>query len=180
MRDDVFRSMLVHEAQIGRARVELDIDGAPLTPVFDPVLSDLQCRVTPARQVSDDDLLGRSAEATHWLYCEPVDLRVGDRVWLRPVQTLLTEAVEAGHAMLCVDDTSGLRVGGAVEVGSGGEAEERIVASVGVDLIVVTPAVSEEHEAGETVSVLRTYEVLTVDDEAGLGHHLKAAIREIA
>lgn len=177
MTDQVFRNLLIHRAEIGRPRVELDIDGSPATPVFDTVAAALHCRLTPARNVSEDDLLGRAEEATHVLYAEPTDLRANDRVSLRPVTTALTQDASAGQTLLAVETTDELNVGIEVEIGSGGTTEEHTITNVGIDEIEVAPPLDQDHQAGEPVSVVRRYHVLTVQDEAGAGHHVKAALR---
>ncbi len=177
MTDLAFQSLLIHRVEIGRPRVELDIDGSPVTPVFDVVTALLPCRLAPARNVSDDDLLGRGEEATHVLYAEPVDLRAGDRVCLRPVTTALTEDVSASGTSIAVHSADGFSTGSEVEIGSGEETEERAVVDAAPGEIEVAPALDQDHEAGEPVSVVRRYHVLTVQDEAGAGHHVKAALR---
>jgi hypothetical protein len=177
MTDQVFRNLLIHRVEVGRPRVELDFDGSPETPTFDTVAAALPCRLTPARNVSEDDLLGRAEEATHVLYAEPTDLRAGDRIRLRPVNTTLAEDAGAGETVLMVQTPDELNVGIEVEIGSGQSTEERTITNVGTEEIEVAPALDQDHQTGEPVSVVRQYHVLTVQDEAGAGHHVKAALR---
>ncbi len=180
MADQTFGNLLIHQVEIGRPRVELDIDGSPATPVFDVVEPALPCRLAPARNTSEDNLLGRAEEATHVLYAEPADLRAGDRVCLRPVTTTLTEDASAGGTTIAVQSAEGLSTSSEVEIGSGEETEERAVVDAGPSEIEVAPALDQDHEAGEPVSVVRRYHVLTVQDEAGAGHHVKAVLRVTA
>jgi len=179
MRDEVFGALLVHELELRRPRVELDADGAPGTPLFDTVASEVRCRLTPARAASEDGLLGRCGEATHVVYLEPMDLRVADRMVLRPVQTVLAGDAPAGAQELEVESGSGLVVGAAIEVGSGQGAEGNAIAAVTETTIGLKSALEGDHQAGEAVSLVRQYEVLAVADEAGMGHHLRAVVREL-
>jgi hypothetical protein len=177
MTDQVFRNLLIHRVEVGRPRVELDIDGSPATPVFDTVAAALHCRLTPATNVSEDDLLGRAEKATHVLYAESTDLRAGDRIRLRPVNTSLAEDASAGETILVVQSADELNAGTEVEIGSGETTEERTITNVGIEEIEVAPPLDQDHQTGEPVSVVRQYHVLTVQDEAGAGHHVKAALR---
>ncbi len=177
MADQTFGNLLIHRVEVGRPRVELDIDGSPETPTFDTVTAALPCRIAPARNVSDDELLGRAQEATHVLYAEPADLRAGDRVCLRPVNTTLTENASAGATLLAVEDANEFNVGVEVEIGSEQSTEEITITNLGTDEIEVAPALTNDHQAGDPVSIVRRYHVLTVQDEAGAGHHVKAALR---
>lgn len=180
MADQVFGGLLVHEAEVRRPRVELDQDGVPKTPVFEPLVPCVACRLVPARAVSDDDLLGRTQDASHVLYVEPMDLRVADQAVLRPTRTALSEDAMAESHELEVLDSSGLLAGLEIEVGSSGSAETNMIAEVAGTTIVLRDGLGAEHEAGEAVSVLRHYEVLAVQDECGIGHHLRAVVKELA
>ena len=177
MTDQVFRNLLIHRAEIGRPRVELDFDGSPVTPAFDEVEAALPCRLAAVKNVSEDDLLGRAEEATHVLYAEPTDLRAGDRIRLRPVNTTLVEDAGTGETLLAIDSTDELKVGIEVEIGSGQSTEEHTITNVGTEEIQVAPPLDQDHQTGEPVSIVRQYHVLTVQDEAGARHHVKAALR---
>ena len=180
MTDQVFNSLLIHRAEIGRPKVELDFDGSPGTPTFSTVVTQLPCRIAPAKNVSDDDLLGRSEETTHVLYANPTDIRANDRVSLRLVKASLAEDASAGESILIVQTTNELNTGIKVEIGSGLTTEERTITSVTTDEIEVAPPLNQDHPTGEPVSVVQKYHVLTVEDEAGAGHHVKAALRATA
>ena len=175
MADATFEALLTEIAQIARPVVLLDADGGPATPIYEPTGESVRVRIAPARAGSRDGLLGRTEEATHVIYAAPADLRVADRLILRPVTTALSDDVEAGASVLPVAATEGLRDGQRVEIGD----EELTVASVGAAEIRVTPAVTRDYEAGEAVSVVVRYEALGVADEAGAGHHRRLTATEV-
>jgi hypothetical protein len=175
MADATFEALLTEIAQIARPVVLLDADGGPATPIYEPTGESVRVRIAPARAGSRDGLLGRTEEATHVIYAAPADLRVADRLIVRPVVTSLSADVEAGASVLPVTATEGLRDGQRVEIGG----EELTVAAVGAGEIRVTPAVTSDYEAGEALSVVVRYEVLGVADEAGAGHHLRLGATEI-
>ena len=179
MADSTFHAMLIHEVEVQRPSVGLDAEGAPKTPVYATQTADAACRLAPASAVSRDDLLGRDEEATHVVYLEPMDLRSGDRLCVRPVRTELAAKAERDDAVLVVGDTTGLWVGMEVEIGPAGEAELAHVVSATGTALTITPALAADHDAGQPVCQIRRYEVLTVEDAAGAGHHLKATIREL-
>jgi len=179
MADTTFHELLIHEAEVQRPSVELDADGAPKTPVYVTQAASANCRLAPASAVSSDDLLGRDEDATHVVYMQPMDLRAGDRLCLRPVRTELTEDAEAGDTVLAVGDTAGLWVGLEIEIGPADEAEVAEVVSAAGVALTVTPALAADHDAGQPVCHIRRYEVLTVEDEAGAGHHLKAVVKQL-
>ena len=179
MSDAVFRSLLVHQAQVERPSVGLDEEGAPATPVYRTLASGVVCRLEGLRAGSSDGLLGRLAEATHVLYLEPMDLRVADRVVMRPVQSQLVAEASAGTAEIELSSTKGMWAGAEIEVGSGANAELNMIAEVSGSLARLRDALVTTHEAGEVVSVVRRYEVLSVQDETGVGHHLRAVVKEL-
>lgn len=180
MSDQAFANLLIHRVEIGRPKIELDFDLAPETPTFEIVAAALPCRIAPAKNVSQDDLLGRTEQATHVLYAEPTDLRAKDRVSLRPVSTALTEDAGVGETILTVQSADGFNTGIEVEIGSGETTEERTITSIDTDEIEVAPALDHDQQAGEPVSVVEQYLVLSVQDEAGAGHHVKAVLRVTA
>lgn len=167
--DATFSRLLTATAEITRPDVELDADGGPKTPAYHATGESARVRITPARAGSEDGLLGRTEEVTHVIYAPPADIRMGDRLVTRPVTTVLTADVEAGETELPVARTAGIRDGQSVQIG----AEEPTVMSVTAEAIVVTPGVASAHEEGEAVSVVERYEVLGVEDAAGMGHHLR-------
>jgi len=179
MADTVFSSLLVHEAEVKRPRVTLDQDGAPATPVFDTLASGVPCRVAPLTAGSEDDLLGRAQDASHVLYLAPGDLRVADRIVLRPVRTTLAQAAQEGADELEVADSTGMAAGMQIEVGSGETAETKMIADVAGHTVTLRDGLAAEHDEDDPVSVLRQHEVLAVQDECGIGHHLRAVLKEL-
>ena len=129
----------------------------------------MRVRITPAHCGSEDDLLGRTEEVEHVIYAMPADIRMGDRLVVRPVTTTLTEDVDADATALPVSSTAGVVDGQRVEVGD----EELTVTAVSAEAVTVTPGVAEGYNEGEAVSVVVRYEVLGVEDAAGVGHHLR-------
>ena len=179
MSDKVFRGLLIHEAEILRPTVELDPDGVPKTPTFQTLVPAAACRLTPARAVSSDELLGRTGDASHVLYLEPMDVRVADRITIRPVRTSLSEDAPQGSTELKVTESTGLAAGNKIEVGCGDAAEVHMIASVSGKTIILREQLEQEHLSGEAVSMPRHYEVLGVTDEGGAGHHLRAVVKEL-
>lgn len=167
--DATFEALLTGTAQIARPSVALDGEGGPRTPVYAPTGESARVRITPARSGSSDGLLGRTEEATHVIYARPADIRVADRLVVRPVTATLSEDVEARATELPVTSVEGFRDGQRVEIGD----EELTVTAVSANVLAVTPGVAEAYEKGEAVSVLARYEVLGVEDAAGAGHHLR-------
>ncbi len=167
--DSVFADLMTGTAEVARPTVELDGDGGPKTPTYDMTGQSVRVRVTPARSTSEDDLLGRMKDTTHVIYAEPADIRMGDRLVTRPVTTVLTEDVVAGDSVLRVRSTTGMRDGQTVVIGG----EEKTVLSVGAETLTVTPVMAGDRDEGEAVSVVVRYEVLGVEDAAGMGHHLR-------
>ena len=179
MRDASFRKLLIEEVIVRRPSVELGPEGVPYTPTYADVADSVRVRVMPASAVSEDDLLGRLEEATHVLYVEPFDLRENDRIVVRPAATALTEDVQQGATTLPVKSVGGMLEGAQVEIGVGSVRELRTIVGVGCGELEVAPELQEAHEQDEPVSMVRKYDVLTVSDEAGTGHHLRAVLREI-
>jgi len=179
MRDASFEDMLTEEVLIRRSTVALDVDGAPQTPTYEELADVVPARLMPASASSDDDLLGRLDEATHVLYVQPFDLRPNDRVVARRSTTELTDDIEQGETLLPVASTAGMWDGAQVEIGSGGTRELRTIVEVRADELVVAPALDAAHGEGEAVSRVRRFDVLAIQDEAGAGHHLRAALREV-
>ncbi len=179
MTDAIFRELLTEMATLARPRVELDAEGGPRTPTYDEVATGVAVRIAPAATASEDDLLGRTEEVTHVAYLEPIDLRPSDRLVTHPVATTLAEDVEAGAMTLPVASVAGFLDGQSVEIGSGGGVEERVVVTVGSDELSVADGLDAGHGEGAPVRVVRRFEVIAVEDEAGMGHHLRAAVREL-
>lgn len=170
--DATFEALLTATAQITRPRVDLDAEGGPKTPVYEPTGESVRVRIVPARSGSEDDLLGRTEDVTHVIYAMPADIRMGDRLVTRPVTTALSEDVDAGATALPVADTDGILDGQRVEIGP----EELTVTAVSGNALSVTPALASGYEEGEAVSVVMRHEVLGVEDAAGMGHHLKMTV----
>lgn len=175
MGDAVFMELLTETATVLRPRVALDDDGAPKTPAYERTGDEVRLRVMPGRIASADGLLGRTEDATRVVYAEMADLRPADRLEARPVRTELADDADAGETTLPVESVAGLLDGQRVVVGD----EEVTLVAVGVDEVTVTPGLAADHEAGEAVEVLVRYEVLTVEDEAGAGHHLRLRAIEL-
>jgi len=179
MGDAIFRELLTETATVERPTVELDGDRAPRTPRYEELAVGVAVRLTPARTVSEDGLLGRSEDVTQVAYLEPMDLRPADRLVTRPVATVLSEDVEAGTTVLPVADTTGLLQGQSVEVGAGDALEEHVAAAVGAGTVTLAAGLANEHGEGESVRVVQRYGVIEVADEAGAGHHLRAVVRAL-
>jgi len=179
MRDANLRELLIEEVTVRRPSVELGPEGVPHTPIYEDVTDNVRVRVMRASAASKDGLLGRLDDATHVLYAEPLDLRANDRIVLRPAATTLTEGVEQGDTTLPVASVSGMLEDAEVEIGTGSGREARTLVGIGPAELLVAPELDASHEVGEAVSVVRKYDVLTVSDEAGTGHHLRAVLREI-
>ncbi|MFP4250394.1 MAG: hypothetical protein ACLFU7_12090 [Armatimonadota bacterium] len=167
--DATFEDLLTATATIARPRVELDADGGPTTPVYEPTGESARVRITPARSASRDGLLGRVEDVTHVIYTEPADIRLGDRLVTGRVAAALSEDVEPGATVLPVRSSGEIRDGERVEVG----AEERLVVAVTEESVTVASALAEGYEEGEAVRVVVRYEVLGVEDAGGMGHHMR-------
>ncbi|MFO8079047.1 MAG: hypothetical protein R6V07_01970 [Armatimonadota bacterium] len=167
--DATFEDLLTATATIARPRVELDADGGPRTPVYEPTGESARVRITPARSGSRDGLLGRVEDVTHVIYTEPADIRVGDRLVIRRVVTELSEDVDGGATELPVRSTADIRDGDRVEIGT----EERIASAVTGESVTIASALAGSYEEGEAVRVVERYEVLGVEDAGGMGHHLR-------
>jgi len=178
MGDANFQGLLADEVLIRRPAVELDVEGAPQTPTYEQVADGVRARVMPGSAASEDDLLGRLDEATHVLYTQSLDLRTNDRIVVRPVTTELTEDVETGETILPVASTVGMWDSAQVEIGSEADREVRTIIEVRVGELVIASGLDAAHEKGEPVSMVRYYDVLVIQNEAGAGHHLRAALRE--
>ncbi len=173
--DATFVALLDQTAQIARPVVELSGDGVPKTPTYEATGECVPMRVTPGSGDSEDDLLGRVADATHVIYTTPADIRVADLLVTRPVTTALSDDVQAGDTALPVEDTDGIVDGQRVEIGQ----EELEVQTVGADAVTVTTGLEQGYEEEEPLSVIVRYEVLGVEDEAGAGHHLRIAAAKV-
>lgn len=179
MGDAIFHELLTQTATIARPRVELDDDGAPKTPAYEAIEDGVAVRVGRSRTASDDDLLGRDEDVTRVAYLEPTDLRPSDRLTIRTAEASLTADAQVGETALGVSSTNGFLEGACVAIGGNGAAEEQIVVSADGQTLVVAHGLASEHEAGEPVGVVRRFEVISVEDEAGAGHHLRAVVREM-
>lgn len=179
MGDAIFRELLTEVGKITRPRVELDMDGGPKTPVYDEVESEVAVRLQPADTASNDDLLGRDEDVTCVAYLEVTDLRSSDRLVLREAETTLLAEAAVGVTELCVTSTKGFTDGAEIVVGSNGGSEEHVVVAVDGTMLTIAEGLKADHSAGETVSVIRRFEVVSVEDEAGAGHHLRAVVREL-
>jgi hypothetical protein len=167
--DAAFEELLTTTAEIARPQVTVDGEGSPMTPVYAATGGSARVRIAPARSTSEDGLLGRTEDVTHVIWAEPADIRMGDRLVTRPLETELSEEVASGDVVLPVNRTEGLREGQTVEV----DAEQATVIAVGSNALTVDPGLADGYEAGTTVRLVVTYEVLGVEDVAGMGHHLR-------
>lgn len=169
MADATFEALMTLTAEIARPRVDLDDDGGPKTPVFEATGESVRVRITPARSGSEDALLGRIEDADHVIYAMPADVRMGDRLVVRPVATALSECVDGGATELPVVSTDGIRDGQRIEIGD----DELTVTGVDAARVSVTPGVEAAHEEGEAVRVVVRYGVMGVEEAVGVRHHLR-------
>jgi hypothetical protein len=172
--DATFEDLMTGMAQVARPTVELDGDGGPKTPVYESTGESVRVRIVPAHASSEDGLLGRVEDVTHVIYAMPADIRVADRLVTHPVATKLSEDVEAMATELPVVSTNGFQDGQRVLIGG----EELTVTGVGAEALTITPILAQGYDEGEAVTVAIEYEVLGVEDAAGMGHHLRITARE--
>lgn len=120
--------------------------------------------------------LGLYPEATHAVYlAAPAErLEVGERLSVVVAQTALAEDCGPGDSEVLVQDGSGFVAGASVEIAG----ESRRVSAVTGAVLSLTSGLTQAHDQGASVRMIRHYLVLGSEDEGGQGHHVRVAVRE--
>jgi hypothetical protein len=172
--------MLKDRLVLDRAQSSVGSELTLATPGYDRVDEVRRGLIQPVSGNGDKGLLGRLPETTHVAYLTygGEEVRVGDVLGKVTAEGALVEAAEAGTAAL---EVSGLTVtaGADIEIGAAEGLERRRVAAVSGTTLTLEAALATAHRKNEVVRVVRRYLVVGVSDEAGQGHHLKIALREL-
>lgn len=179
MADAAFLRTLIHEVAIKRPLAGSTGDGGLESVVFSEVYpTRKRCRVMPVTGASHPSILGRFPDATHVMYCEKLDVRPNYRIELELANTALSLDADAGATHLTVQSTLGLETGSIIEVTDGEQTDQARVNNVDMNILEIEPALTHAFATGSTVRAVRTFDVLTREDEAGAGHHLRVIMRE--
>ena len=179
MSDTAFLSTLIHEVAIKRPIAGSTGDGdLQSTDYADAYPDRKRCRIMPAGGGTDPGLLGHFPDATHVMYCEKLDVRPNYLIELELASTTLGVDADPGATELTVASTTGLDVGSLIQIADETHTDEAQVTLVDVDVLHIEPALTYGYAAGSGVRSARTFDVLSVGDEAGAGHHLKVIMRE--
>jgi len=121
--------------------------------------------------------LGLYPDATHVVYlAAPAErLEAGERLSVVAGETALSAASTHGDSEIIVDDGRGFVPGVVVAVGD----MWRRVLKVEGRKVTLTSELEHACAVGTPVRRMRRYLVLGSEDEAGQGHHLRVAVREI-
>ena len=179
MRDECFAGLLDDIAHVLRPEVTLSARGSPRNAVYRQVEGEVACAIQPVAGTLRETVIGRLEQATHVAYMEPRDVRAGDLLAECLAQGSLAEAAEQGGGVITVAEGMRVRRGGRLVVGEGEEAELAVAVVVSGATVGLMTALERGHEAGDAVTKVTAYEVLAVRDEAGVGHHLRASLREL-
>ena len=179
--DSTFRQLLRHEVTLQRPVSGTTAGGNVTGVTYEDVYADAQpARIVPVRTLLSGGILGAFPEATHVLYCEPLDLKAGYRVERELAATALAQAAQAGDEEIAVADDTGLQQGHVIELSAGEVTEAAEVRGVGDDLLALAGPLAHGFSVGTPVRAALRYDVLGVEDEAGAGHHLRVVLRETA
>ncbi len=180
MTEAAFETLLCHRVRIKRPTVALDGVLSPADAEYVATTAgELEARVSPATAQAERGVLGQAAQATHFMYVAPTELGPNYRVEQVGLKTELASAAEAGATVVRVSDAGELRPGDLIELQDSGEAQQRVVVEVKAEELTIEPALAAALGAGSDVTQLRAYRVLTVEDEAGAGHHMRALLEEL-
>ena len=179
MPDPVFLNTLIHEVAIKRPVAGSTGDGdLQSTDYTDVYSARKRCRIMPAAGGTDPGLLGRFPDATHVMYCEKLDVKPNYLIELELASTTLSVDAEAGATELTVASAIGLDVGSIIEINDETNTDAAQVTLVDLNVLHISPALTYGYAAGSTVRCAREFDVLSSQDEAGEGHHLKVIMRE--
>ncbi len=179
MADVAFLRTLIHEVAIKRPLTGSTGDGGLESAVFTDVYpTRKRCRIMPVTGSSHPSILGRFPDATHVMYCEKLDVRPNYRIELELANTVLSVEADVGATYLTVQSTLGLEIGSIIEVSDGVQMDQTRVNSMDMNVLEIEPPLAHAYAAGSTVRAVRTFDVLTREDEAGAGHHLRVIMRE--
>jgi uncharacterized protein YqfB (UPF0267 family) len=105
------------------------------------------------------------------------DIQPGDAIVLKAAATALSDDIEAGMTEIPVVDASDFEAGEAVEIGDGEEREDATIVDVSAISVTVDEAVEVAHDEGETVTMVRRFEVVEVRSWPGLRHHVELMLK---
>ncbi len=180
MGDTTFSVLLNSTVAIETADSEIGFEGEVQAPTFERQVEKAPAALMPARSELYESAIGGQADITHKGYLQSgYAIEPGDRVVLTVCESALSEAAETGDTELAVDDASGFSSGGRVEIGDAELRETTVITDVGAVGISVNEALKYAHEAGETVWMVRWFEVLDVRSWPDLKHHIELGLKAV-
>ncbi|NPV46502.1 MAG: hypothetical protein HPY69_06075 [Armatimonadetes bacterium] len=180
MVDVALAALLEHDLGIERATVASGPELGVANPEYVLVAS-VKGLVQPAGATARSGLLGLYPESSHVVYLAGVvpEVAVGDLVVRRAAQGVLAEPLEVADQVIQVSGALSLLAGDEIEIGEGAGREVRRVAEWSGEGFLLERPVEVAHAEGSPVALRQRYEVLGVEDEAGLGHHRRVVVRRL-
>ena len=177
MGDTTFSTLLNKTVAIEKASSTVGFEGEVQSPSFERIFENAPASLMPVQSKRYDDIPGGYPQISHMAYLESGhDIEPGDAIVWKVTGSVLSEAVAAGATDIALGDTSGFEADRTIEIGSGDEREQAVVAEVGATSITVHEPLQKAHESGESAVVVERFEVVELRAWPGLDHHVEVGL----